>query len=87
MEAFCQNCAAGKSHRQAAILAGYSQKTAASIGAQLARQPRVEQRIRELRELAPTLRVISTRESVIGRITEATKFLQALNVRAELTAA
>lgn len=49
-ETFARETARGRSFREAAIAAGYSPRSATSIGSQLAKHPRVAQRIAELRE-------------------------------------
>jgi phage terminase small subunit len=56
-EIFCQNVAKGSRHKDAAIAAGYSQRTASCIGAQLAKMPLVAARIQELRQAGLTVKV------------------------------
>jgi Terminase small subunit len=49
-EVFAQEVAAGRSHREAAIHAGYSQHSASCLGSQLMNKPRVRARVLELRQ-------------------------------------
>jgi Terminase small subunit len=49
-EVFAQEVAAGRSHREAAISAGYSHHSASCLGAQLMKKPRVLARVLELRQ-------------------------------------
>jgi phage terminase small subunit len=49
-EKFVREVVAGKSHREAAICAGYSQKSASCLGSQLMSKPRVRARILELKQ-------------------------------------
>jgi phage terminase small subunit len=65
-EQFANAVAQGKTHHEAAIISGYSPRSACCIGAQLARQERVAQRIRELRE--DRERALRTRETILAQL-------------------
>jgi hypothetical protein len=60
-EQFAQRVAEGQSHRAAAEACGYSRKSAASIGAQLARLPDVSARILVLRTMTTSAPAIALR--------------------------
>ena len=62
-EAFAQNLAAGKSKREAAILAGYAESNAAPFGTYLAKSPKISQRIAFLQaQVAETKVLLACKE-------------------------
>ena len=65
-EQFAQAIFQGKTKREAAILAGYSPKSAGCIGSELARLPKIRSRIEELREA--DRRAARTRDTVLARL-------------------
>ena len=64
LELFARFVAEGQSHKEAAISAGYSNKSASAIGSRLAKKVNVSQRISELHEAAATL---SVQRSVLNK--------------------
>jgi phage terminase small subunit len=77
-EQFAAAVAQGKSHREAAILAGYSLKSATCLGSQLAKRANVAERIVELRE--QRLRALRTRETILGQLNLAKHELQTITI-------
>ena len=61
-ELFCQGVFEGKSGTQSYIDAGYSPKNAASGAVQLARNPKVQARIKELNDVATTPKIMTVTE-------------------------
>jgi phage terminase small subunit len=66
---FAENVARGKSHREAAIAAGYSPVSAGSLGAQLVKQAQVARRIFELRNSGKFDTPSVTPEVILERLT------------------
>lgn len=64
-ELFARAVADGKTNREAAILAGYSERSATCLGSQLARQSRVAERIRELRDYS--VKPVRTSDTVVAQ--------------------
>ena len=58
-EKFARSVASGSNHAAAARTAGYSPRYAACLGYQLVKQPRVAERIRELRQLGQNAQAIT----------------------------
>jgi len=65
-EAFASAVAQGKTHREAALSAGYSARSATCLGSQLVKQKRVAERIEELR--GKRLGALRTREAILGQL-------------------
>jgi phage terminase small subunit len=65
-ERFAQAIFEARSKKEAAILAGYSEKSAGCIGSELARMPKIRARIDELREA--DRRAARTRDTVLARL-------------------
>lgn len=89
-ELFAQAVVRGISHKQAAIEAGYSERSASAIGAQLMKRPKVSERIRELREHPPTKRspgqqavtITDAKGTTLGVFIPAALFAESLGTRA-----
>jgi Terminase small subunit len=73
-EIFSRSVAEGHTYTEAARRAGYSAKSACCIGSQLARQPRIAQRVAELRQVqrsrqnAPGVAVVDAAGNTVGYI-------------------
>jgi phage terminase small subunit len=68
---FAENVARGKTNKEAALAAGYSARSAGCSGSQLVRQPKIAQRIQELRSAGRfATPPCVTPEVVLQRLTE-----------------
>lgn len=91
LELYARFVAEGKSHRDAAIAAGYSEKSASAIGSRLAKKANVSQRISELQSAAATLsiqRSVLNKDWVIEKLKEnIERAMQAIPVKDQTGAA
>jgi phage terminase small subunit len=84
LELFARFVAEGKSHKEAAIAAGYSEKSAGQIGSRLAKKENISARIAELQEVAAQLsiqKLVLSKDWVLEKLKEnVERALQAIPV-------
>jgi phage terminase small subunit len=63
-EVFARIVAEGRTYTEAAVVAGYSRRSASCLGSQLMKQRQIRERVTELKEAKPAI----TRESVLSAL-------------------